>query len=117
VVGARNYVYGAGSDADGVAHAYEYATYNAYASIIIIVKVSHQSKKSRKPKIAPPYHKLHERRSPLMYTQPHGLQIELEENPRGASVMLEHASVMSDAVLVRVERGRARSDVGRWDYV
>ena len=52
-----------------------------------------------------------------MYTQSHRLHLKLEENARSATVMLQHARVMRDTILVSVQWRRARGDVGRGDYV
>jgi hypothetical protein len=52
-----------------------------------------------------------------MYTQSHGLQIKFEENTRDASIMIEQASIVSDAILVCMERGGARCDIGAWNDV
>lgn len=95
LVGSCDYVYCAGRDADSVARADEDASNDACAS----------------------YHQLHKSRSPLMYTQPHRVQIKLEENSRSTRPMAEYASVVRDAVLVRVKWGGARGDVGCWYYV
>ncbi len=45
------------------------------------------------------------------------IQIEFEEYSRSSDVMLQHTSIMSDAVLVRVQRGSSRGNVRRWNNV
>ena len=50
-----------------------------------------------------------------MYRETQWLNVELEENPRDATVMLQLAGVMRNAVLVRLQGFRAWSDIGRGD--
>ena len=48
-----------------------------------------------------------------MYSETQWLDVEFEEDARNTAVVLQLAGVMRDAVLVRLQRLRARSDVRR----
>ena len=53
----------------------------------------------------------------LDYRQAHRVKIELEENARNATAMLEHARVVGDTVLVRMEWIRTWSNVCCWYHI
>lgn len=86
---------GSCGDTDGVAHAYEDTAKHTDT----------------------PNEKLKESRCALVECYGHRVEVEFEENSRCAFVMFDFAGVMGYAVLMSMERSRARRNVGRWDNV
>ena len=64
-----------------------------------------------------PDHELHEARGTLMDCELEGFKVELEEDSGCPAVMVEDTGVVGHAVLVRIQRGRARSDVCGGDHM
>ena len=84
------------------------------SSRLLFFKTRYAEEESPPPS---PDDQLHERGGPLVYAQPHRVQVELEEDAGCAGVVRERAGVVRDAVLVRVQRGGAWGDVSRRDYM